>query len=349
MKVLEFEFNYLLQDIYFNQENCLMSFYYSAFLANQEEFSPPTPPSRIHSLSEEKQENGDEQDGLQLWEKKWKHKVTPSDLEDEAVGWDTNHQLHHSLGPRTAGDGSDNPDDPVVRQTNQSVSALHSGFHQRRRSGALLKKHKDNLPTSTPVAAHKPPGLSLSQPEPRSKSMEGIATATSSNKFQFKPQKILEAAKRIASKSESADSLDAPSTTKEKKQGILKTFLQEKRKIIPLVLGTEEAPSSKQLPLHPEDPCPVSEVDHPSDLHNESLLDRASPGSDLQCPLSDAILTLLCELLKERGSWLTVDRVQQAFTATLGGLFEWYVMYMYMACNFTNYWLLRAVHFNGIT
>ena len=160
--------------------------------------------------------------------------------------------------------------------------------------------------------------------------MEGIATATSSNKFQFKPQKILEAAKRIGSKSESADILDAPSTTKEKKQGILKTFLQEKRKIIPLVLGTEEAPSSKQLPLHPEDPCPVSEGDHPSDLHDESLLDRASPGSDLQCPLSDAILTLLCELLKERGSWLTVDRVQQAFTATLGGLFEWYVMYMYI-------------------
>ena len=98
-------------------------------------------------------------------------------------------------------------------------------------------------------------------------------------------------------------------------------------------LCTERAPSSKQFPLHPEDPCTISKVDQPSNVHDESLLDRASPGSDLQCPLSDAILTLLCELLRERGSWLTVDRVQQAFTATLGGLFEWYGMNV--ACKFT--------------
>ena len=309
----------MLQDIDFNQENCVMSFWYSAFLANQEEFSPPSPPSPIHSFSEETQENGDKQDGLQLWGKKWKHKVAPFDLEDEAVGWDSKHQVHQSLGPRTAGDGSDNPDDPVVRQTNQSASALYPGFHQKGRS----EKHKGNLPSSIPAVAHKPLRLSQTLPEPRSKSVEGVTTAASSSKFPFKPQKILEAAKRIGSKSESADGLDVPSSLKDKKQGMLKKFLQEKRKSVPLVSGTEEAASPKQLPLHPEDPCPVSEVDHPSDLHDESILDRASPGSDIQCPLSDAILTLLCELLKERGSWLTMDTVQQAFTATLGGLFEW--------------------------
>ena len=328
IKVIEFEFSYLFQDVDFNQENSLTSFYYSAFLATQEEFNPPTPPSPIHSLSEEKQENGDEQDGLQLCEKKLKHKVTPSDSEDEAVGWDTIHQVGQSLGPRTAGDGSDNPDDPVALSSgNQSASALNPGFNQRGQSGALLKKHKDTLPSSNPAVAHKPLGLSLSQPAPRSKSVEGITTATSGSKFQFKPQKILEAAKRIGSKNVSGEGLDAPSTIREKKQGTLKKFLQEKRKNVPLVSGTEKAPSSRKLPLCPEDPCIVSEVDQPSDLHDESLLDMASPGSDLQCPLSDAILTLLCELLKEHGSWLTVDRVQQAFAATLGGLFEWYVMY----------------------
>lgn len=322
----------MLQDIDLDQENSLTSFYYTAFLANQEEFNPPTPPSPIHSFSEEKLENSDEQDGLQLWEKKWNHDVAPTDSEDEAVGRDTNHQARQSLGPRTAGDGSDNPDDPVALSSdNQSAPVLHPAIHQRGRSGALLKKHKDNLPSSTPAVAHKPLGLSLSQPAPVSKSVEGITMAASSSKFQFKPQKILEAAKRIGRKSESTEGLDVPSTTKEKKQGTLKKFLQEKQKIIS---GTERAPSSKQLPLHPEDPCTISKVDQPSNVHDESLLDRASPASDLQCPLSDAILTLLCELLKERGSWLTVDRVQQAFTATLGGLFEWYGMNV--ACKFTN-------------
>ena len=320
----------------------MTSFYYSAFLANQEEFNPPTPPSPIHSLSEEKHENGDEQDGLQLWERKWNREVAPSDSEDEAVGWDTNHQACQSLGPRTAGDGSDNPDDPVALPSdNQSAPVSYLAIHQRGRSGALLKKHKDNLPSSTPAITHKPLGLSLSQPAPTSKSVEGITATASSSKFQFKPQKILEAAKRIGKKSELAEGLDVPSTIKEKKQGTLKKFLQEKQKII---LGTERAPSLKQLPLHPEDPCTVSKVDQPSNVHDESLLDRASPGSDLQCPLSDAILSLLCELLKERGSWLTVDRVQQAFTATLGGLFEWYGKNV--ACKFTNYRLLhgRAVN-----
>lgn len=315
---------YLLQDVDLNQENSLTSFYYSAFLVNQEEFTPPTPPSPIHSLSEE---NGDEQDGLRLWEKEWKHKVTSSDSEDEAAAWDTNHQVRQSLGPRTAGDGSDNPDDPVALSCdNPSAPAVHTGFQQRGRSGALLKKNKDNMQSSTPAAAHKPLRLSLSQPTPKSNSMEGITTAASSNKFQFKPQKILEAAKRIGIKGESAENLDALSTVKEKNQGTLKKFLKEKRRIAPVVSGTERAPSAKQLPLCPEDPSAVSEMDQPSNLHDESLLDRASTGFDLQCPLSDAILTLLCELLKERCSWLTVDRVQQAFTATLAGLFEWYGM-----------------------
>lgn len=303
---------------------------------NQAEFNPPTPPSPFQSLSEEKQENGDEQDGLK---KMWKHTVMPCDSEDEAVGWDTNHQVRQSLGPRTAGDGSDNPDDPVaLSPDDQSASALHSGFHQRGRSGALLKKHKDTLLSSTPAVAHKPLGLSLSQPAPRSESMEGITMAASSSKFQFNPQKILEAAKRIRSTSEPpGEGLDALSTVKEKKQGTLRKFLKEKRKVVPLVSGA--APSTRQLPLHPEDPCTVSEMDQPSDLQDESLLDRASTGSDLQCPLSDAILNLLCELLKERGSWLTMDRVQQAFTAALGGLFEWYEMYIHVhvAYKFANY------------
>lgn len=311
--------------------------YYSAFLADREESIPPTPPSPVHSLSEEKQENGDEQDGLPLSGKKWKNKVTPSDSEEEAVGWDSSQQVHQSLGPRTAGDGSDNPDDPVA--VSSGIQALLAGCQQRERSGAIFKKYLDNTQSSTGPVARKPLGLSLSQPAPRSKSMEGIATAAPNIKFQFKPQKILEAAKRIGqgNKSESLENPDTVSTVKENKQGTLKKFLKEtsipvlsgnskKRKVAAVGLGTERDLSPKQLPLQPEDPCAASEMDKPSNLDDGSLVDRATAASDLQCPLSDAILDLLCELLKERSSWLTVDRVQQAFTATLGGLFEWYGM-----------------------
>lgn len=321
----------LLQETDLNQENTFTQYYYSAFLADREEFTPPTPPSPIHSLSEEKQENGDEQDGLQLWEKKWKNKVTPGDSEEEAAGWDASHKVHQSLGPRTAGDGSDNPDEPVCLVT-QPTPASQVGTHQRERSGAIFKRYLDNMQSST-LAAQKPLGLSLSQSAPRSKSMEVISTAALNTKFQFKPQKIFEAAKRIGqgSKSESLENLNTLSTVKEKKQGTVKKFLKEtsipilsanlkKHKAVPVV--TETAPSPKQLP--PEEPCTTSEMDQPSNLDDGSLVDRASAGSDLQCPLSDAILTLLCELLKEQRSWLTVDRVQQAFTATLAGLFEWY-------------------------
>ena len=293
--------------------------YYSAFIA---------------ALSEEKQDNGDEQDGLPLWEKKWENKVTPSDSEEETVGFESSH--HQSLGPRTAGDGSDNPDDPVA--VSSDTKAVLSGCQQREQSGAIFKKYLDNTQSSTGTVTHKPLGLSVCQPAPRSKSMEGISTAAPNVKFQFKPQKILEAAKRIGqgSKIETLENPDTVSSVKEKKQGTLKKFLKEtsipvlsgnskKRNVAAAVgLCTERAPNTKQLPLRPEAPCAASEMDQPSNLDDGSFVDRASAVSDLQCPLSDAILNLLCELLKERRSWLTVDRVQQAFTATLGGLFEWY-------------------------
>lgn len=317
----------------FNQENTSTQYCYLAFLADREEFSPPTPPSPIYSLFEERQQNVDEQDGLQLYGKRWNNKVTPSDSEEEAVVWDT----HKSLGPRTAGDGSDNPDDPVpIHFDAQPTLAAQVGCFQRERSGAIFKKHLHSTQSNSSSVAPKSLGLPLNQPAPRSKSMEEIATAASTSKFQFKPQKILEAAKRIGqgSKSESLENLDTLSTVKGKKQGTLKKFLKEsgipilggnpkKQKVPPVVSGTERTLPSKHLPLQPEKPCTVSEMDPPSNPNNGSLADRGSAGSDLQCPLSDTILTLLCELLKERKSWLTIDRVQQAFTAILGGLFEW--------------------------
>lgn len=312
-----------------------MPCYYCAFLADREEFIPPTPPSPVHSVSEE----CDEHDAPPpLWGKKWKNKIAPSNSEDEAIDEDTAHQVHHSLGPRTAGDGSDNPDDPAAMSTDMQVAPVpQGGFHQRERSGAIFKKYLDNSQSNTGHAAHKPLGLSVSQPPPRSKSMEGIATAAPNLKFQFKPQKILEAAKRIGqgSKSESLENPATVSNLKEKKQGTFKKFLKEtsipvlsgnskKQKDAPIGWDTERGSSPKHLPLQPEDPCLASEMDQPSYLDGGSFVERTSSGLDLQCPLSDAILNLLCELLKERRSWLTVDRVQQAFTAALGGLFEWY-------------------------
>lgn len=164
--------------------------------------------------------------------------------------------------------------------------------------------------------------------------MEGISTSAPTTKFTLRPQMILDAAKRIGqgSKESSGKSLDQLPTEKEKKPRPLKKILKEST--IPVLGGRgkrqkqtavdKDTGLSRVTALAPDEPCTVSEMDQPSNLDERSLEERASSGTDLQCPLSDSILALLCELLKDRGSWLTVDRVQQGFSGTLGGLLEWY-------------------------
>ena len=100
----------------------------------------------------------------------------------------------------------------------------------------------------------------------------------------------------------------------------------------PTPVGIDRVPSPITLPLKPDEPCTGSEMDRPSNIDDRSLTEGACGGSDVQCPLSDAILALLCELLKDRASWLTVDRVQQGFSATLGGLLEWYGTVVALLC-----------------
>ena len=164
--------------------------------------------------------------------------------------------------------------------------------------------------------------------------MEGISTSAPTTKFTLRPQMILDVAKRIGqgSKESSGKSLDLLPTEKEKKPRPLKKILKEST--IPVLGGRGKRQKhsavdmdvgvSRVTALAPDEPCTVSEMDQPSNLDERSLEEGASSGTDLQCPLSDSILALLCELLKDRGSWLTVDRVQQGFSGTLGGLLEWY-------------------------
>lgn len=164
--------------------------------------------------------------------------------------------------------------------------------------------------------------------------MEGISTSAPTTKFTLRPQMILDAVKRIGqgSKESSGKSLDLLPTDKEKKPRQRKKILKEST--IPM-LGSrrkgQKHPAvdmdvglSRVNALAPDEPCTVSEMDQPSHLEERSLEEGASSGTDLQCPLSGSILALLCELLKDRGSWLTVDRVQQGISGTLGGLLEWY-------------------------
>ena len=160
--------------------------------------------------------------------------------------------------------------------------------------------------------------------------MEGISTSAPTTKFTLRPQMILDAAKKIGqgSKESSMKSLDQLPTEKEKKPRPLKKILKESTISVLGSRGKRQKHSavdiSRVTALAPDEPCTVSEMDQPSNLDERSLEEGASSGTDLQCPLSDSILTLLCELLKDRGSWLTVDRVQQGFSGTLGGLLEWY-------------------------
>ncbi|PFX34399.1 uncharacterized protein LOC111325244 [Stylophora pistillata] len=312
-------------EIGYGQESTTTESYFLAFLADCEEFTPPTPPSPIQY------KNGDEQGGLHFWKEKLAKKVADFDTEEEASLWNT----CQSLGPRTAGDGSDNPDGPIPVHCDLQPALEDRGVSfQRECSEAIFKKHLDSKHLPNNSEAPRSLGLAVNQPAPRSKSMEEIASAPSTSKFQFKPQKILEAFGQ-GNRSESLENLDTLSTSKEKKPGAFKKCLKDnsipilsanlkKQKITPVGISAENTLSSKESLLHPEDPCLVSKTDQPNDHDSGSHVERSSvAGSDLQCPLSDTILTLLCELLKEHRSWLTIDRVQQAFMASLGGLFEW--------------------------
>ena len=206
------------------------------------------------------------------------------------------------------------------------------GIVQRERSGAIFKPFLDAQ--SSTSKAHKPLRQSLSLPMSRSKSMEGISSLAPTTKFTLRPQMILDAAKRIGqgSKESSEKSLDLLPTEKKKKPRPLKKIFKEST--IPVLdsRGKRQKHSavdmdvgvSRVTALAPDEPCTVSDMDQPSNLDERSHEEGASSGTDLQCPLSDSILALLCELLKDRGSWLTVDRVQQGFSGSLGGLLEWY-------------------------
>lgn len=311
---------------------------FSAFLSDHVEFSLPSTPSPLHVG---KQEIFDEKDAGQLWGKK-NNKVMPFDMNDEAGVWESYFKVSQHLGPRTAGDGSDNPDELSSLSPSNSppfpqlakTGGSHSHESKSEGSAAAFKRYLD---MQSGCHEHQRPvhHLAVSQSLPRSKSMDEISSEATQGKFQFRPQKIFEAAKRIGqgNKSGSMESLEIPSTEREKQHGALKKLFEEsaakvfggnpnKQKHIKEGLG--ENPSPVGHSLNEEEPNALSAVDTPSSIDERSFTERASGGSDLQFPLSDAIFSLLCELLKDHDSWLTIDRVHQFFSATLGGLLEWY-------------------------
>ena len=310
---------------------------FSAFLSDHVESSLPSSPS---PLPGGKQEIFDEKDAGELWGKK--NKVMPFDMNKEAGLWESYFKVSQHLGPRTAGDGSDNPDElsstfpsnsPSFAQLAKTLG-LHSDESKSEGSGAAFKRYLD---VQSGYHEHQRPvqHLCVSQSLPRSKSMERISSEAMQGKFQFKPQKIFEAAKRIGqgNKSVSMESLEMASTEREKKRGALKKLFKEApakvfgrgpKKQKHVTEGMGDVPSPVGHPFDEEKPNALSAIDPPSSLDEMSFTNRASGGSDLQCPLSDAILSLLCELLKDHDSWLTINRVHQCFSATLGGLLEWY-------------------------
>ena len=320
-----------------NQGTDLSMHCFSAFLSDCVEFSLPSSPSPLHVG---KQEVFDEKDAGQLRGKK--NKVMPFDMDEEASVWESYFKVSQHLGPRTAGDGSDNPDElssispsnsPPFPELAKTVGS-RSDESKSEGSAAAFKRYLD---VQSGCHEYQRPvhHLAVSQSLPRSKSMEEIFSEATLGKSQFRPQKIFEAAKRIGqgNKSGSMESLEIQSTEREKQHGALKKLLEESaarvfagnpNKQKHIKEGSGENPSPVGHSLNGEEPNALSAVDTPSSIDERSFTERASDGSDLQCPLSDAILSLLCELLKDHDSWLTIDRVHQFFSATLGGLLEWY-------------------------
>lgn len=317
-----------------NQGTDLSMHCFSAFLSDCVEFSLPSSPSPLHVG---KQEVFDEKDAGQLRGKK--NKVMPFDMDEEASVWESYFKVSQHLGPRTAGDGSDNPDELSSMSPSNSPPfpelAKTAGSRSDESEGSAVA-FKRYLDVQSRCHEYQRPvhHLAVSQSLPRSKSMEEISSEAALGKSQFRPQKIFEAAKRIGqgNKSGSMESLEIQSTEREKQHGALKKLLEESaarvfagnpNKQKHIKEGSGENPSPVGHSLNGEEPNALSAVDTPSSIDERSFTERASDGSDLQCPLSDAILSLLCELLKDHDSWLTIDRVHQFFSATLGGLLEW--------------------------
>ena len=64
---------------------------------------------------------------------------------------------------------------------------------------------------------------------------------------------------------------------------------------------------------------------------NETLstIDARKADEDIPWPLSDAVMSFLCQGLKGYNCWLTYENVQQALLYSLGGLLEWYDIFYF--------------------
>ena len=54
-----------------------------------------------------------------------------------------------------------------------------------------------------------------------------------------------------------------------------------------------------------------------------SSLDALKNAEEIPWPLSDAVMSFLCQGLKGYDCWLTYENVQQALLYSLGGILEW--------------------------
>ncbi len=57
-----------------------------------------------------------------------------------------------------------------------------------------------------------------------------------------------------------------------------------------------------------------------------SMLDARKVAEEIPWPLSDAVMSFICQALKGYDCWVTYENVQQAVLYSLGGLLEWYVI-----------------------
>ena len=244
---------------------------------------------------------------------------------DEDGSDDESCRIRQSLGPRTAGDGSDNPEEFTSCASHNSLvevgiprsvgaSQMHVSAHLRERSGEYLESLQSDILTER---------LSHSVPPSGSESKERVVSqvqTTARNTFPFGAHKILEAAKRFGHGAKSGLNLNASSEDENPFRKLARECSPGgSAKILPF--GSKVVHSPEAVKLKPEEPSAMSAMDHPSDIDDDS---RGIPTqSDLQCPLLHSLLNVSLELFHEHRSWITLDRVQQAIVATFGGLLEW--------------------------
>ena len=199
-------------------------------------------------------------------------------------------KVHLTLGPQTASDGCETPESPSFASDDMLYWSPTQGDVPSR-----IVQLGSAKPLKKPLLG------AISLPANKSESLDSIPGAT----------EAYDAHRSLGRNATPAG------LTKSESFNDITTGISQKETVNPR--HTQEHKSATIAPQEPQ----VAASQERSELEGSSTTDGIPSQLDMQYPLASAILSLICEVLKGRSSWASIDRVQGVFLSGVGGLFEW--------------------------